>query len=182
MWHKQLEAVLVRFRPLLAQAEAAEAMLSLGKAEALGAGHAAPTAGQDGERPPSASSSKSGKSGKDGKKKKDDAPEPPDQGRGALYTGLAAYVRCIEMLRDPSEVRRQERLRTGGVVDISDAGGKPQDGLTQKVGRIRSALALDVALSLPEAVAQANRAMGMDDAGKSLPEQTERLVTALGLR
>ena len=52
--------------------------------------------------------------------------------------------------------------------------------LTQKVGRIRSALAIDVSASLPEAIKQANKAMGLDDRG-SLPEQATRLVEALGL-
>ena len=65
--------------------------------------------------------------------------------------------------------------------DGSLSGEKKSDGLTQKVGRIRSALAIDVSASLPEAIKQANKAMGLDDRG-SLPEQATRLVEALGLQ
>ena len=239
VWHKQLEAAFVPFRTLLAQSEEAAETLSLGKVEPFGAGAAAPKKEEkEEERPGSAASkgskgSKGSKSG-DKKKKADDEPEPPDEGRVALYVGLvrhrpsnrpgravcstrpavcwsparclvdppdglrlavrwsrlmvsgslpgleqANYVRIMEMLRDPALVRKHERMRVGGVDDKGDE--KKADGLTQKVGRVRAALALDVALSLPEVIKQANVAMGFEDAG-TLPDQTQRLVTALGLQ
>ena len=84
-------------------------------------------------------------------------------------------MRCIEMLRDPAKTRQDEKLRTGG-----DPTEKKVDGLSQKVGRIRKALALDVSLPIPEVLKQANLAMGFDLDGNLL-EQTERMITALGL-
>ena len=178
VWHGQLEAALAPFRKLLCQAESAEAKLNIGRAEPLGAGGAAPVAA---ERPSSAASKGSDKSKKGGKKKAADGPEPPDEGRSALYKGMAAYVRCIEMLRDPSQVKKDEKLRTGSGAAAEGGGVLAVDGLTQKVGRIRTALALDVALALPEVLRQANVAMGTEQSG-SLPEQTDRLVLALGLQ
>jgi len=65
---------------------------------------------------------------------------------------------------------------------VSDPDAKAAtDGLTQRVGRIRAALALDVALALPDVLRQANVAMGIEAEG-SLPEQADRLVKALGLQ
>jgi len=171
----------VPLRTLLSQAEQAAVTLHLGKASVPGAGAAAPSADKDGERPGSAASksSKGSKASKGGDGKKEDEDEGPDEGRAALYAGLAAYLRCIEMLREPALVRKHEKLRTGGVQ--GDSGGGAADGLTQKVGRIRTALALDVGLTLPAAIKQANNAMGFEVTG-SLPEQTDRLVKALGLQ
>ena len=102
------------------------------------------------------------------------------EGVRGLYKGMAAYVRCIEMLRDPSQVKKDEKLRTGSGA-AAEGSVLAVDGLTQKVGRIRTALALDVALALPEVLRQANVAMGTEQSG-SLPEQTDRLVLALGLQ
>ena len=188
LWHKQLEAAFAAFKPLLAQAEECVATFAIGKAEVPGAGPAAPAISDkasDSGRPASAASKGSSKgSGKgDKKKKKDDEPEGPDEGRAALYNGMASYIRCIEMLRDPAQVRKDERLRAGGVGALPDLtdGAKAPDGLTQKVGRIKSALALDVALTLPDTIKQANLAMGVEPDG-SLPDQTERLIKALGLQ
>ena len=82
------------------------------------------------------------------------------------------------MLRDPGLVKKDEKLRIGG--PISDT-AKSVDGLTQRAGRVRKALALDVSIALPEIIRQANVAMGLEERG-SLPEQTERLVVALGLQ
>ena len=56
-----------------------------------------------------------------------------------------------------------------------------EDRSTQRIGRIRSALALDVALTLPEIIKQADRQMGIEGEG-SLPAQANRLVVALGLQ
>ena len=180
LWHKNLEAAFVPLRPLLSQAENAAATLNYGKVDAPGAGPPALPAPKDEERPGSSASksskgSKGSKGSKSGKEKKDDEPEGPDEGRCALYNGLAAYMRCIEMLRDPAKTRQDEKLRTGG-----DPTEKKVDGLSQKVGRIRKALALDVSLPIPEVLKQANLAMGFDLDGNLL-EQTERMITALGL-
>jgi len=94
------------------------------------------------------------------------------------------YVTCIEMLRDPAAVRKAEKLATGrdpfAKGAPKEAAADP-DGLTQRVGRIRSALALNVSLTLPDALRQANSAMGLESEG-SLPEQARRLVVALGLQ
>lgn len=163
VWHKALEAAFAPLRPLLEQAPQAATNLALGKVEQPAAGPAAPG---DGAKP--------------GKKEKAaDAPEAPDPGRSALYAGLAAYVRCIEMLRDPKAVRQMEKLRTGG--GGGSGGEKPSDGLSQRVGRIRTALGIDVSATLPQAIEQANKAMGLDGGG-SLPEQANRLIDLLGLQ
>jgi hypothetical protein len=173
IWHKALEAAFVRLRPLLSQAPEAADALALGKVEMIGAGPPAPTTGKgDGA---------GGEGGKKGKQKDADAPDPPDPGRSALYAGVASYIRVIEMLRDTAAVRRDDKLRTGSGRPSGVDGGKAADGLTQKVGRVRSALAINVGLSLPDALSQANRAMGMDPSGLSLPDQADRLVEALGL-
>ena len=164
IWHKKLEAAFVPLRPLLSQAPFAAANLALGKVEVPAAGPAAP----------------GGAPAAGGKKEKAaDDPDAPDAGRAALYAGLAAFIRCIEMLRDPKSVRAMERLRVGSGGE--DAAENPADGLTQKVGRIRAALGIDVSATLPDAIKQANRAMGFDERG-SLPEQAARLITALGLQ
>ena len=173
---KQLEAAFGPLRPLLCQAESAAATFQLGRVEAPGAGPQAPSA--EGRPGSAASKSSKGSSGSKKEKKKEDEPDGPDEGRASLYNGMAAYIRCIEMLRDPSQVKREEKLRIGGA---SGDESKAADGLSQKVGRIRTALALDVALALPQVLKQANLAMGFDEGG-SLPEQAERLVQALGLQ
>ena len=176
IWHKQLEAAFVPFRALIAQAEGAATMLQLGKVAPAGAGPAALKTDES-ERPGSAAS-KGSKGSKASKKDDDDEAEGPDEGRAALYAGLASYTRCIEMLRDPGLVKKDEKLRIGG--PVSDT-AKSVDGLTQRAGRVRKALALDVSIALPEIIRQANVAMGLEERG-SLPEQTERLVVALGLQ
>lgn len=170
VWHTQLEAAFAPLRPLVSQAPAAALNLALGKVDVPAAGPPAPGRGSDG-----AQKDKGG-----GKKEKAaDDPDPPDEGRCALYAGLAAFIRCIEMLRDPKSVRAMEKLRVGS--GGSDSAESPADGLTQKVGRIRAALGIDVSATLPDAIKQANRAMGFDERG-SLPEQAARLITALGLQ
>lgn len=123
-----------------------------------------------------------GKGGKDGKK--EDAPEAPKPGRVAAYKGCLNFIQIIEMLRDPGAVRKAETLASGN--DLFSKGKESTeaaqlDGLTQRVGRIRSALALDGGLSLPDAIQAANRAMGLETEG-SLPEQVQRLVVALGVQ
>lgn len=102
--------------------------------------------------------------------------EPPSAGVAALYRGCEAYAKIIVMLQDPAKVRKE--AAPGGKLVVAEGGR--QDGLTQRVGRIRTALALDVGLALPEHVAQANQAMGFEPSG-SLPDQVARLVAALGI-
>ena len=184
VWMQSLQAAFGVFRPILEQAPAAATWLAFGKATAPAAGPSAPSASESGR------SSQSGQ-GK-AKKKSADAGEPPDSGRCALYAGCAGYMRCIEMLREPSAVRRDERLRTGvappqpsiqaSASNAASAGGAQlREGLSQQVGRIRTALAIDVALPLPEVIREANRLMGTPADG-SLPEQAERLIDLLGLQ
>ena len=121
-----------------------------------------------------------GKGGKAGKK--EDAPEAPEPGRVAAYKGCLNFIQIIEMLRDPGAVRKAETLATGIDLFSKESTEAAQlDGLTQRVGRIRSALALDGRLSLPDAIQAANRAMGLETEG-SLPEQVQRLVVALGVQ
>ena len=113
-----------------------------------------------------------------------EAPEAPEAGRVAAYKGCLNFIQIIEMLRDPGAVRKAETLATG--IDLFSKGKESTeaaqlDGLTQRVGRIRSALALDGRLSLPDAIQAANRAMGLETEG-SLPEQVQRLVVALGVQ
>jgi hypothetical protein len=132
-------------------------------------------------KPPDKSEA-NGKGGKAGKK--EDAPEAPEPGRVAAYKGCLNFIQIIEMLRDPGAVRKAETLATG--IDLFSKGKESTeaaqlDGLTQRVGRIRSALALDGRLSLPDAIQAANRAMGLETEG-SLPEQVQRLVVALGVQ
>ena len=170
VWHGALERAFAGFRPLLSQAPSAEANLAIGKTDVPAAGAAAPDV-------PGGRSVSNGKN--DAKKKKADAPEPPDEGRCALYAGCAAYVRCIELLRDPAAVKRDEVLRTGRTGGGGGGGATP-DGLTQRFGRIRTALALDVSLPMPDALAEANSAMGIASGG-SLPDQVEKLLKLLGL-
>ena len=115
---------------------------------------------------------------------KDPDADPPDPARLASYKGCLEYAKVLQMLIEPSSVREAERRATGHTPAGSgggDGGGVAPDGLTQRVGRIRSALALDVAISLPEAVRQANAQMGVESEG-SLPDQVARLIAALGLQ
>lgn len=170
VWHKKLEAAFEPLKPLLTQAPKAVDRLAVGQVDVLAVGAPANGGGAATDRKDA---------GRAKKEKKADDPEPPDEGRCALYAGCASYVRCIELLRDPAAVRKDEKLRVGSQGGLT--GETAADGLTQKVGRIRSALAIDVSVTLPDAIKQANRSMGIDDRG-SLPEQATRLIEALGLQ
>ena len=171
VWHKQLEAAFVPLRPLVSQAPAAALNLALGKVDVPAAGP---------QRPEAAATARKRTKVAAKRRRRRTTPTLPDEGCCALYAGLAAsFIRCIEMLRDPKSVRAMEKLRVGSG---SDSAESPADGLTQKAGRIRAALGIDVSATLPDAIMQlANRAMGFDERG-SLPEQAARLITALGLQ
>ena len=149
----------------------------------LAAAIAAAADGTDGDEAPSAPADVGGGKG-EGKKGADEGQDAPEPGRLAAYKGCMNYIRCMEMLRDPAAMRKAETLATGrnlfGGGGESKAAAEP-DGLTQRVGRIRSALALDVSLSLPDAMRAANGVMGLENEG-SLPLQAQRLVVALGLQ
>jgi len=81
----------------------------------------------------------------------------------------------------PTQAKSGREL-TFGQASSKGVGGELQpDGLTQRVGRIRTALGIDVGISLPEALRLANEAMGFTADGRHLPAQADRLVAALGL-
>ena len=89
---------------------------------------------------------------------------------------------------DPAAVKQEEKRLTGRDKALPGVGGNggtesssSVDGMSQHVGRIRSALAIDVSLALPDVLQKANAMMGFEAEG-SLPEQTRRLIEALGLQ
>jgi len=53
--------------------------------------------------------------------------------------------------------------------------------LADKVGRIKRALQLDEKLSMPAAIKKANKQMGLQDKGKTLPDQADALLAVLGV-
>ena len=83
-------------------------------------------------------------------------------------------------LADPAAVKEEERRLTGRGAGSNESGSKA-DGMSQRVGRIRSALGLDVSLALPEVLQKANTLMGIETEG-SLQEQTTKLIESLGLQ